>query len=545
MLLNVKNLMVEYPGFSLHPVSLELDEGEILTIIGESGSGKTTLAKAITCLQNEEAKVSGSVVLNGQELLTMKERERKKLRMTTFSIAFQNSIQYLNPTITLYGHLQEVLDRVYPRSKQDSYMKTLMEEVGLTYEDLSRYPRELSGGMAQKFLLANAIALRPKLVILDEPTGAVDHASVQELIQLILKLNREHHIAFLVITHDMYVVSMLGQRMMVLYEGHVMEAGKTEQILDRPCHPYTRGLLHASISLNIAKDIWGIPPDREGGMRRHCCPFYGRCTQSVEVCSEKAPGLEHRPDGRWISCHRGGIVKILEGREIGKSYGKQRVLTRCNLTIHSGEIISLVGKSGAGKTTLARILSGFDPGKFEGEVFFEEKAPDFEELHKAIGGIQLVFQDSEASLNPRMTILDAVAEPLLLHGESPEIRKEKTLKAMQDVGLPTSEAFLTKTVRAISGGQKQRVALARALTMEPKLLIADEPTSMLDPSSCANVLRMLKAMQNQRGFSMLMITHDLESAAKISDNIYLLKEEKLVRIKPSDYVKTNLDELFH
>ncbi len=540
MLLNVENLMVEYPGFSLHPLSLHLDEGEILTVIGESGSGKTTLAKAIACLQNEEARVSGSVVLKGQELLTMPERERKKLRMTAFSIAFQNSVQYLNPTMTLRAHLQEILDREYPRRRQDGVMKMLMEEVGLTYEDLSRYPRELSGGMAQKFLLANAVALRPGLVILDEPTGAVDKTSAEELMQLILKLNREHRIAFLIITHDMYVASKLGQRMMVLYEGHVMEEGRTEQVLDQPRHPYTRGLLQASISLNIAKDIWGIPPGREGCSAHHCCPFYGRCTQSVEICGREAPRLEKLADGRWIACHRGGIVKILEGRKIGKSYGKQRVLSQCDLTIHSGEIISLVGRSGAGKTTLARILSGFDSGHYEGQVLFEEKAPDFKALHKAIGGIQLVFQDSEASLNPRMTVLDAVAEPLFLNG-APR-RQEKTLQAMQDVGLPVSEAFLGKTIRTLSGGQKQRVALARALTMEPKLLIADEPTSMLDPSSCANVLRMLKAMQNQRGFSMLMITHDLESAAKISDSIYLLKAERLERIRPSDYVQTNLNE---
>lgn len=545
MLLNVENLMVQYPGFSLHPVSLQLDEGEILTVIGESGSGKTTLAKAIACLQNEEARVSGSVVLNGQELLAMSERERKKLRMTTFSIAFQNSAQYLNPTMTLRGHLEEILDRAYPRRKQDCYMKTLMEEVGLTYEDLNRYPRELSGGMAQKFLLANAVALRPQLVILDEPTGAVDKSSGEELMRLILKLNREHHIAFLIITHDMYVASKLGQRMMVLYEGHVMEEGQMEQVLDQPRHPYTRGLLHASISLNIAKDIWGIPASREMGHCHHCCPFYGRCTQSVEICGREAPHLEQLPDGRRIACHRGGIVKVLEGKQIGKSYGKQRVLSHCDLTIHSGEIISLVGKSGAGKTTLARILSGFESGSYEGQVFFEENPPDFTTLHKVKGGLQLLFQDSEASLNPRMTVLDAVAEPLLLSGQAPEPRKEQTLQAIQDVGLPVTDDFLHKTIRTLSGGQKQRVALARALTMEPKLLVADEPTSMLDPSSCANVLRMLKAMQNQRGFSMLMITHDLESAAKISDSIYLLKDHQLTRIKPSDYVKTNLSELFN
>lgn len=539
MLLEVKEFSVEYPGFHLHPISFQMEEGEILAIIGESGSGKTTLARGLTCLLPEEAVAEGQVLLSGQELLSMTEKKRKPLRMREFAMAFQGSAPYLNPSMTLRAQLGEVLDLEMPRKEQEGYMHRLMEEVGLSPNDLSRYPRELSGGMAQKFMLACAVALRPKLVVLDEPTSALDVHSAAELTALIRRLNEGHGIGFLVITHDMGLAAQLSHRMMVLYEGHLLETGPTAALLDQPRHPYTRGLLQASISLNPVKDIWGIPMGEPNKI--HCCPFYGRCTQAVEKCGRCAPELELQGDRR-VACHRGGIVKVLEGKAIGKVFGKQRVLENCNLPVYSGEVVALVGRSGVGKTTLANILGGFAIGDFEGAVEFEGRPAEFKTLHKCRGGIQMVFQNSESAINPRMTVEEAVSEPLRLSGKGKEDIPEKVLRALRDVGLP-GDAFLQKKIRTLSGGQRQRVALARALTMEPKLLIADEPTAMLDPSGCATVLRLLKGMQNARGFSMLIVTHDLDSALKISDSIYLLKEGSLERLRPRDHVQTTLNEL--
>lgn len=541
MLLNVSELSVKYPGFRLHPLSFSMEEGEILAVIGESGSGKTTLARALTCLLPESGEADGRVELRGKELLSMPERERKALRMREFAIAFQSSAQYLNPSMTLETQLLEVLGRAVPKEERRAYMEALMEEVGLCGGDLSLYPAELSGGMTQKFLLACAVALRPGLVVLDEPTSSLDRHSALEFVRLIERLNRQHGIGFLVITHDMELASRISRRMLVLYEGHLLETGESAAVLSRPRHPYTRGLIHASIGLNIVKDIWGIPTAEP--TKVHCCPFFGRCTQAIELCGRDAPELRETEPGRLVACHRGGIVKVLEGRGIGKSFGTRRVLDNCHVDVYSGEVVSLVGRSGAGKTTLAKILGGFMDSPYEGGVYFEGQKADFAALHKSVGGVQMVFQDSEASLNPGMSVFDAVAEPKLLSGADRAETEASVERALKDVGLPTGD-FLKKKIRILSGGQKQRVSLARALTMEPKLLIADEPTAMLDPSSCANVLRMLKAMQNRRGFSMLMITHDLDSALKISDGIYFLKDGGLMRLDPSDYVHSSLHELF-
>lgn len=421
-------------------------------------------------------------------------------------------------------------------------MEELMALVGLETADLERYPRELSGGMVQKFLLANALALNPALVLLDEPTGALDIASSRGITALIQELNRRLGTAFLVITHDMKLAADLGGRTVVLYDGHVEEAGDTRAPLDHPRHPYTRGLLQSAVGLNPVRDMWGIRPTTVSYTRQpHGCPFYGRCTQSLPDCAAHAPELTAQPDGRLLACNRGGVLTLLECRGLRKSFGRQRVLDGIDLTLYSGEIVSLVGRSGAGKTTLARTLAGLLPLEGDGAVEFQGEAADFAALHRRLGGVQMVLQDSQAALNPRMTVREAVEEPMRLSGCFQDGAAER---ALEDVGLFACDSFLTRRIHALSGGQRQRVAIARALTMEPALLIADEPTSMLDPSGKANLLRMLKGLQNSRGFSMLFITHDLDSALKISDRLFRLEGGTLTRLNPNDYIQVRFDGLF-
>lgn len=539
MLLQVQNLSVSYPQFHLHPLNFHLDQGEILSIVGESGSGKTSLLQAISGLLPQEGTAQGQVFLHGKDFLAMEASSRRPLRMKVLSMAFQNSVEYLNPKLTLWQHLHEVLAPEYPPLVCTQKAQALMELVGLSSDDLALRPHQLSGGMAQKFLLANAVALDPELVLLDEPTASLDPSSCRTICAAIRRLNRELGTAFILVTHDMGLARQISQRTMILYQGHVEEAGPTSQVLDFPRHPYTRGLLQSAVSLHPLRDLWGIRPSTtQEQPDRHRCPFYGRCTQSVHLCGERAPALVSQPDGRWLACHRGGIVSQLTCTNLSYAYGSKTVFHGVSFTIHAGEVVSLVGPSGSGKTTLAHLLAGLLPCPSGGAIGFQQETGPLLPLHRRLGGIQLVLQDSQAALNPHLTVADAVSEPMRL---AKVYDAQRRTSALEDVGLFTCDSFLQRKVGTLSGGQKQRLALARALTMEPALLLADEPTSMLDPSAKANLLRMLKGLQYHRGFSMLIITHDWYSACKISDRIFRLDSGTLQALDLNQALSISLD----
>ena len=529
-LLQVEGLTVRYPGFTLRAASLSVAAGESVAILGESGSGKTTLARAIAGLIGPAGEVSGRVLLDGRDWTAMPERARKPLRMAELAICFQNSAEWLNPALNLAEQLAEILGKRYPRREHAARAAARMERVGLRAEDLARYPRELSGGMVQRFMLACALALEPKLILLDEPTSALDYRARGEMIELLRSVRQEKGTALLLITHDVVVARALCERTLVLYSGEIVEAGPTEKLISAAHHPYTYGLMQSFVELHPYRDLWGIrrpDPERETPGER-CC-FYPSCTQAIAACACARPVLEEGPPGRFVACHRGGIIRILSATGVCKRFGAQRVLDGVDIKVYAGEVVALVGPSGVGKTTLCAILSGFLPCD-AGEIRFDGEAADFGALHKSFGGLQLVMQDSEGALNARLTVGEAVAEPLRLAGVDAAERQTRAARALGSVGLPQDAAFLGKRVRELSGGQKQRVNLARALTMQPRLLVADEPTSMLDASSKANVLRMLKGLQNEAGCALLVVTHDLDSARKIADRVYVLRGGKALRV---------------
>ncbi|MDR2295929.1 MAG: ATP-binding cassette domain-containing protein [Clostridiales Family XIII bacterium] len=546
--LRVENLRVSFPKskFVLHEISFDLRPGEILAVIGESGSGKSTFLKAVTRLSDADAEVSGEVLLNGVSLSKEKEESLRRRRFVDYSVVFQNSGEYLNPMLTLGEMLTEVLRKKHGRQESESMAAALMESVGLSVEDLGKRPSKISGGMVQRFQIAAAMALSPSLVVLDEPTSSQDYAARGELIRLIRSIRKSRLTAFILVTHDLALARELSRRLIVLYEGSVCETGPTEDVLHRPRHPYTRALVHSSMDLHPYRDVWGIRAP-SGVLPPGACPFFGRCTQSLPLCACVKPKLgavesasEPAPGGfmRHVACNRGGVVRILECTGLKKSFEGKEVIRCGKIFVNSGEIVSIVGKSGSGKTTLCRMLSGFLE-RDGGEILYDGAAVDFDATYRKVGGMQFVMQDHENSLNPHLTVHQAVREPLFLirranrqadgaRGEDAHCEAE-VRKALREVGL-ADEDFPRRRINTLSGGQKQRVALARCLVTKPALLIADEPTSMLDCSGKANLARMLKGIQNSAGFSMLMVTHDIFCALKMSDRIYLLRDGVLEEV---------------
>lgn len=529
-ILEAKDLSVKFEksDFVLRKLDFQISSGETVAIIGESGSGKTTLLKALSCLSDDDAVISGEVRFNGINLIGMKERELQKYRFSSFSMVFQNSSEYLNPRLKLKETLSEILSRKYSRAETAQKAAELMKAVGLAESVLDSYPRELSGGMVQKFQIACAISLTPELIYLDEPTSSLDAASRNEFVALTKKIKADYGTSFICVTHDMALAAELADRMLVMYRGLICEDGGTSALIRMPRHPYSRALLNCAVELNLYKDAWGIR-DNSAEEQDLGCPFAGRCTQCIDECRSKIPELEEKADGRKLSCIRGGIVNVLECAGIKKSYGKKPVLTGCDLKMYSGEIVSIVGRSGSGKTTLCNILSGF-LAQDAGSVSFCGKSASFDSIYRRVNGLQFLMQDHGDSLNQHMSVYEAINEPLYLFVDKGDHHSD-VKDVLEAVGLEYSDTFLDRKINTLSGGQRQRIGLARCLITQPSVLIADEPTSMLDSSSKANLNRLMKARQNTSGFSMLIVTHDLSSALKISDRIYLLRDGVLTELE--------------
>ncbi len=538
-MLKVENLTVEYTGIgraieAVSSVSFELGQSESLGLVGESGSGKTTLASSLLGLTADNAKISGQVFFNDKELTGLSEKEFKKLRWRHLAMVPQNTLEALNPVLTVGTQVEEPLRTHFSldRGELKARVIELFALVGLEESWCHCYPHQLSGGMRQRVLIAMAISCNPELLIVDEPTISLDAIARQQILDLLCSLQRKGGFALISISHDLPVIKVLAREMFVIYNGGIVEAGPTKEIIDEPAHPYTRGLINSSPDINAYKDMWGIPGEALEGRNIAGCSFYPRCNQSQEICVDEKPVLKENYRGRKIACHRGGQATILRTENLSKTFrtGNKVIeaVKKVTTEVHEGEVAALVGESGSGKSTLAQLLAGvIEPGR--GQAYFKNKPIKGTALTRQFDGIQIVFQDPFSSTSHRLTVAEAVKEPLVITGcekrEDILLMVEETLQMVQ---LPAEEHFLKRYCCELSGGQRQRVALARALVMKPKLLIADEITSMLDPSTRANLLRLLKGLQNSCGFTMLFITHDLSLARKIADRIMVMLEGSIV-----------------
>ncbi len=546
-LLAVTDLEVCFGGEvqALRGVNFSLQRGETLAIVGESGSGKSTLALCLAGLI-QPPEVRGSVRVNGVEMMGASEADLRAVRWSTVALALQGSP--FNPVVTVGDQVAEPLrDRLGMGAAEARRRAVeLAGEVLLDPALLDRYPHEMSGGQRRRAALAMVLALDPDLVVLDEPTAGLDPATRHELVQRVAALSKARGFALVVISHDLPDASSLTTRTIVLYAGEAMEVGDTARIIGAPAHPYTWALINTFPVMTTTKDlrpIRGRPPDPRAVPPG--CPFNPRCTQAESVCVEKRPEFVLSRD-RQVFCHFGGLKTLLSASDVTKAFGRGKkavpAVAGVSISLREGESIGLVGPSGSGKSTLARIIAGHLPLD-SGQVLLEGEAlpttwHGADRLRRR--RIQLVMQDPADALSPRLDVEELVSEPLeLMKDLNAPRRRAAVAEALESVGLPGTGTFLRARTHELSGGQLQRIALARALVAGPKLLVADEPTAMLDASEQARLLVVLRERQTEMGLGLVFISHDIAVVRKMTDRMVVLDRGRIVEEGPSSTVSTN------
>ncbi|MDX2934934.1 ABC transporter ATP-binding protein [Streptomyces ipomoeae] len=573
-LLDVRGLSVDFrtsDGRTVHAVrdvDFTLRRGETLAVVGESGSGKSTTALALTRMLPGTGRITaGSVRLDGTELTTAGEEELRAVRGARIGMVFQDPMTSLNPVLSVRTQLDEVL-RAHGHGDRTARRERAAELLGLVgipdpRRRLDDHPHQFSGGQRQRILIAMALANEPDVLLADEPTTALDATVQEQILQLLAKLNEETGTALLLITHNMGVVARSCARVLVMYGGTVVEDGPTADVLTRPRHPYTAGLLAAVPRLSSPSGtrltgIPGTPPDLSLPLAG--CAFAERCASADERCGRETPPLEagvacwHAGEQSPVAvaepaAERAPVVTgapVLEAAVLRKEFrGRRRsrlvAVDDVSLRLHAGETLGIVGESGSGKSTLARLLAHAHPSdggtiRLRGE---DVTRPSRTALRTLRRQVQMVFQDPYASLNPRMTVGDIVGEPLLVHGLRPDraAREARVAELLQLVGLDPAAA--DRHPRAFSGGQRQRIGIARALAPEPSVLLCDEPVSALDVSVQAQIVNLLADLQRDLGLALLFIAHDLAVVRQVSHRIAVMHRGRIVETGPADELCEN------
>ena len=493
----------------LEGLSFAVGRGEFLALVGESGSGKTLAARAVLdLLPPGVRRARGAITLAGRELTGLDAGALRKVRGAEVGMVFQEPMVSLNPALTVGRQLAEGLELHFGWRGKEIRERCIEMLARVRINDpaqaLQRHPHEFSGGMRQRIMLASVLLLRPKLLIADEPTTALDTLSQREVLDLIVELARDHGVATLLITHDLGLVARYAERCVVLEKGRLIETGATSEVLTRPTHAYTRRLIG---SRPVPKAIKSRESGSQGGgVDRSADASEAAVLLSVEgacVAYAGAPTLfgaaPHRP-----------------------------VLREIDFIIRCGEILAVVGASGCGKTTLGRAVLGMKPLS-AGTIRFDGMkvgAMNAAELRRFRREAQLIFQDPFSSLDPRMRIVDIVAAPLRHEGTfDAGGRRARAEQVLEEVGLG---GFGGRLAHQMSGGQRQRIAIARAIVSRPRLVVADEPVSALDMTIQAQVLALLQKLQSEYGFACLFITHDLSVVDSIADQVIVMSEGRIV-----------------
>ena len=576
-LLRVRNLEVVYGGVALvlRGISLDVRPGEVLGIVGESGSGKSVLAMSMLGLLPESAqpRFGGRLTVAGTDMLHGSESARRAVRRVHLGAVFQDPMTSLNPTMRVGAQIEE-------RSGSAAETVRLLRAVGVPEPErrVDAYPHELSGGLRQRVMIAMAVGGSPSLVIADEPTTALDVTVQAQVLTLLRSLRDELGCSVLMITHDLGVAAQVANRIAVVYAGRLAEVGEAADVLQRPSHPYTVGLLGSRLTLQTdrSQTLRTLPPDTlQLADRDRGCLYRSRCPLVMPVCSAEVPemlsppraGGPLHPAGHRRACfsrdverHRVRALTVpavaglpeadpapqpeadpglppetdpgpqpaVSARRITCTFpvrgGIRRraalqALRGVTLDVAPGESVAIVGESGSGKSTLLRVVAGL-------------QRPDSGEVVVAPGARpQMVFQDAGASLTPWLTVGSLLGERLATEGVPRRERAERVARALSQVGLP--DGVSTARAGELSGGQRQRVALARATIVPPPVLLCDEPTSALDVSLAATVLNLVQELRRELGMAVLFVTHDLSVARIIGDRIAVMYLGRLVEVGPA------------
>ncbi len=520
----------------LHDVSLSLHAGKTLGVIGESGSGKSMTALSIMQLMPRGSVMQGSVRFNSQVLNELPEEALCELRGSDIGMVFQEPMTALNPVKSIGDQVSESirLHRMVSKSEAMELTRKTLERVGLPNHEfpLSRYPHELSGGQRQRVVIAIAVACKPKLLIADEPTTALDVTTQAGILDLLKSLQRDEGLALMLITHDLAVVSNMADDVLVMKQGRVIEQGNLAQVFGSPTQPYTRMLFEASALTQItrsqhsAKDssAYAVTTTKDSSER---------AVTSVKDSSEHAGATRVSvPDDSQVPLLQvSNLVCEYPVRQAGwfTRAGKFRAVDSVSFDIKHGESVGLVGESGCGKSTLTRALLGLMQ-LHGGEILLngESVSKTSKVSRSARQQMQVVFQDPYGSFNPRHKVSRLVSEPLFLLDTQigTAAKNNRVSEVLESVGLRADDG--DKYIHEFSGGQRQRIAIARALIIKPSLIILDEAVSALDVSVRAQVLKLLDTLANQEGLAYLFISHDLSVVQRVSDRVLVMRRGQIV-----------------
>ena len=568
--LEVKNLSVALVATGndiISEIDFSLQAGEVLGLVGESGSGKTTLSSALLGYTRHGAKIiSGQILLNGQDILTLNNQQIRQIRGRHIAHVAQDPGTALNPALKIGQQFDELLEVHQPelnKSAQQQKIFKILKEVGLPADEefLKRYPHQLSGGQQQRVLLALAFILQPQLIILDEPTTALDVTTQSLVLNIIRQLCQEYRVAAIYVSHDLTVVKDIAHRVIVLYSGRIAEDVWLENLFEQPRHPYSFGLIQAipdvaeKRELNPIQGYAPSPNHRSSG-----CAFSDRCAYATVKCRSERPHLTAIEDVQhphFIACHHPEWYQnaelvhaayleheeefntqeiVLHAENINAWYGQHQVLFDVNLQIQRGECLALVGESGSGKTTLSKAIAGINENvtgilSLEGQkVPFQAKKRNLKQRHK----LQYIFQNPYKALNPIHTIEHTLSKVVQhFFNTSTEETAHRVSDVLKQVSLPDQIKYAYP--RDLSGGERQRVAVARALLCQPDILICDEITSALDVSVQASILQLLQQLQ-QQGVTILFVTHNLGVVRAIANRVAVLQKGRIVETGDTDQV---------